>query len=193
MTTETKIHIVPTGDLYHRYYSQTNPQPCYIKLDCKTGRLCADWNAEIGTSVPISVWHGHDQRWSIPALHDHVADELLEELAPLCQRIVDGYECEWDGSNHVARFTPDADAARDEIDGMLYRREWDDSEVIAVWDAGDWLGLDDYGITAKTSDEELDAKAEEIEAEAEAEANARLEGTRKALEWIREKKRRDEE
>jgi hypothetical protein len=160
----TKIEISPvTASLYHRYPRQTSPQDCYIELDCRTGALSADWDGEIGSAMPVDVWHGHRQRWGIPALRPDAANALIAEIAPLAQRVCDGYEEHWDGSNHVARFDTDAQEAIDAIDTLCERAGEEPTEQVQVWDASDWLGgIGDrdaqrrsLGITAATTDAQL--------------------------------------
>jgi len=86
------LTIKKTNSLYHHYQGQTDPQPCYVQLDCDEGTLSADWDGEIGGAVPIAVWNGTALRWGIPALRAEAADDLLERLAPLAQQILNGYE-----------------------------------------------------------------------------------------------------
>ena len=97
-----QIKTVEGKKLHHQYPGQTSPQPCYVELDCEAENLSADWNGELGNAVPLSVWHGHTRRWAIPALQAQAANSLLDEIAPLAQRVIDGYTSEWDGNNHVA-------------------------------------------------------------------------------------------
>lgn len=148
------IHPVSTTDSLHCHYDrQTNAQPCFIELDCETGRLCADYNGEIGNAIPMSVYHGHDQRWGIPALTAAAANALLQEIAPIAQRVVDGYESEWDGNNMVARFNDDAHAAIDEIVDLCQAAGGEGYEIVE-WDVGDWMDSSPRP-NAETSDDEI--------------------------------------
>ena len=160
MTTSIKILEVEAC-LYHRYSGQTAEQPVYVELNCETGQLSADWNAEIGNAVPIAVWHGRTQRWSIPALVKTAANALLEAIAPLAQRVCDGYESQWDGSNHVGRYTDDARSAIDEI---AYLCQASAEDAVNVIDPLEWIantpGLD---IRAGMTDAEIEAMAAELQ------------------------------
>lgn len=190
--TESAITITPVEGtaLHHRYRGQTSAQPAHVELDCDTGKLSASHNTEIGSGVPVKVWHSRTLRWRIPALTAEAANALLEEIAPLCERIVAGYEKVWDGNNHVGQFDDDAIAARDEV-YALCDRNWSEGEVIEVWDAADWYGAvgrveaqaNSLGITATTTDEELAVIEEREENEA---APRLLEGLARHLKTLRQ-------
>lgn len=163
MTTTITITPIAGAYLYHRYPGQTQEQPCYIELDAETGDLSADWNGEIGNAVPERVHHQHVLHWRIPLLTERACNELLEELAPLAQRICDGYERQWDGSNHIAHYTDDAQCAIEEIKRKCNDAGWRDSDLLRVWDAPDWFGgiggnsaqARALGITAASTEEQL--------------------------------------
>jgi hypothetical protein len=150
--TETTVHIIPVeGDpdaLYRHYSGQTKPQDCYISLDLRDGEMRADYNAEIGNAVPDYVWHGLVQRFTIPTLQPATVNALMESLVPLAQRVVNGTEIVWDGSNHVARLTPDADQASAEIDFTCSQEISD----VYVWDAADWFAMARDDIEARFKD-----------------------------------------
>ncbi len=179
--------------LYHRYQRQSSPQDCYVELDCERRTLSASPNAEIGNAVPFAVWHHRVLRWSIPVLTDAAANALLDEIAPLAERVCDGYERVWDGNNHVGRYDADAAQAREQIE-RLCSDDWDEDQQVSVWDASDWFGglgnreaqAATLGITATTTDAELDAIAERELAEAAAEDVDVLEGLDRHLAWLRD-------
>ena len=118
MAKESKVVITKCtepGELYHHYPRQTGPQDAYIELDCETGSVCADWNAEVGNAVPASVWHRRRLRWAIPILTGEAANELMTDLLPLFQRVLDGYSTRWDGNNYVGQYTIDANDIIEDI------------------------------------------------------------------------------
>ncbi|MEV6574825.1 hypothetical protein [Streptomyces sp. NPDC051577] len=166
MSLTVDVRPVTGPEALHAWYQgQTKAQPAYVELGLRDGILLASYDAVVGPGGPASVDHGIDLRWSIPALTQEAADELLKELAPLAQRILDGSEVDWDGNNHVGRLlTEDANAAYDAITERCEGIENEDSnpEVLSVWTM-DTIGhawdADEAGITAKTTDAEL----EEIE------------------------------
>ena len=166
-TTTVEIRRVAEWDALHcNYQGQTERQGCYIELDCQTGLLTATYNAEIGNAIPFSVYHGHDRRWGIPCLIADAANDLLDEISPLAQRVLDGYTSEWDGNNHVARLSDDAQAAEDEIERLIDDLRVDETNGISDADAGEWLTETDPAITAQTTDEEIAALAEQAEQDA---------------------------
>lgn len=211
--TDTKIRIIPATQLHCHYAQQSSAQPCYIELDCAEGTLLASYNGEIGNAVPAAVYHGHEQRFGIPELTTEAADELMAEIAPIAERVVAGYESEWNGNNHVACFTDDALAAIDEITKICDAVEADESNSIQEWDAGDWLSslryfdadgnqckwtgsikteINEYGtITAKTTDAELRAIQEAITGDLD--GNIVLNGVEAFLETERENCQNNEE
>jgi hypothetical protein len=155
--------------LYRRYNSQTSPQGCYIELDLRGETLSADYDSEVGNAVPFTVFHGFERRYSIPALTGSAADELMEKIAPLADRILADWEEVWDGNNHVARLGDDAQAAEEEILTAIGHDpedgDTDPTDLVTVWDvdsACNGAEVEDYDITADTTDERLDEIEEEI-------------------------------
>lgn len=176
--TESPVTILPVenhGDLHHQYPGQTSPQDVHVILNCDKGTLTADWDGIIGAGMPMNVYHRRTLRWRIPALTAGAANALLDEILPHAETIVAGYSCEWDGHNHVGRYTDEADAAIETVAGMLDGRSFD-GHVIEVWDAADWFGAigshdaqrRELGVTSQTTDEQLAAIVEREEANAEA-------------------------
>lgn len=161
---------VAPAELHRQYSGQSEPQPCYVEVDLRTRALGADWNGEIGNAIPFSVHHGFERRYPIPALTSTAANELLEKIRPLAERMCSDWREEWDGHNHKAILGEDAAAAEEEIEALCgdpadgWDRVWDSSELITVWDvdgATNGIEAEEYEITADTTDERLD----EIEAQ----------------------------
>jgi hypothetical protein len=168
------------SDLYCRYPSQSERQPCYVELDARdNGRLAAEHNPEIGNAVPFAVWHGHITRWAVPVLRADSANALLAAIAPLAARVVAGYSATWYGSNSVALYDEDATEAIEEI-ARLCGQAGGEGEEMVVYEASSWFdGLGsrttqakELGISAATTDEELreigrraldDARAEDVD------------------------------
>lgn len=163
------VDITPISgtELYHRYPVETRAQPCFVELDARTGALTATHNGEIGNAVPEEVHLEHVLRWDIPAMKEGPANALLASIAPLAQRVVDGYSSSWDGNDTVGEYTDDANEARAEIEALC--DAVDDGDRLVVWTAADLLGplgtyemqAHELGITAASTDEELDAIAAE--------------------------------
>lgn len=162
------IKLTDWDELHCWYHGQTSPQGCYIELDCRNNSLAACYNHEIGNAIPFSLYHGHDRRYGIPCITADAANDLMEELLPLAERVVAGYRSEWDGHNHVARLDADAIAAEEEIERMIAERDFE-NDGVSTWDASEWLDGSDLPITAATTDEEIAAMAYDIEEEASCE------------------------
>jgi hypothetical protein len=198
--TENTVTIIPVenhGDLHHQYPGQTSPQDVHVILNCDESTLTAGWDGIIGAGMPMNVYHRRTLRWRIPALTADAANALLDELLPQMETIVAGYSCEWDGNNHVGRYTDEAANAIEAVAGMLESRSFD-GHVIEVWDAADWFGgvgshdaqRRELGITAQTTDEDLAAIVEREETNAEARIINRME---KHLTMLRDEAAEDED
>lgn len=119
--------------------------------------------------------HGHESAYGLPdAITVSDWESLNEELKPLVERAVAGYDTRWDGNNHVACFDDDAASAIKEIETLIENYRWDEVEV---WDAEEWVSvvktgydidgdqggdvvrykLDSHTITWETTDDELSA------------------------------------
>ncbi len=137
-TTSNLDHLNGKAPLYQKYQGQHQEQPAYIELDCRGGSLMADYSGEIGNAVPFYYWHGLAVRWDIsPAASGDSIRELLssQDFIAACQRIIDGFDEIWNGSNYVGRYDADADSAIEEA-----RRIIDNTvELTEVWDAAEWL------------------------------------------------------
>ncbi len=129
------------SDIYCRYDSQTSRQDVYIEIDCRGETISASYNAEIGNAVPARVFHGHEQRFTVPLLTVEEMNDLLDRLAPLAERVIAGYESSWNGSSHVAVFDDDAKEALSEIEEICISisESADETNTIQEWDAGLWL------------------------------------------------------
>jgi len=197
-------------NLHCHYERQSEAQGVYVELDCENELLHVEYNGEIGNAVPFSVYHGHDQRFGIPLLKTDAINRLLDEIAPLAERVIAGYESVWDGNNYVAKFSSDAQAALEEIEALCDEagENSDESNTIAEWNAGDWLKnithyrdekgnpckwnfvvsaeIEGFGkISADTTDDEIGDLEVKIDADADIE-NVVIEGLNKHLTEIRD-------
>jgi hypothetical protein len=167
-TSTITIHTVEgRNDLYCHYSPQCNPQDCYIWLDGHD--VGASYNSEIGNAIPMDVWHGTTRRYFLRfVLSGQAANNLMEYLTPILQRVADGLSEEWDGSNYVGCLTDDAMIAESEIERMIDK--WlDEDDALKVWDASDWYQNDtalDLGIRADMTNEECAVLAENLEQDA---------------------------
>ncbi len=119
---------------YVKYPIQCEPQGAYIEIDCANETISSSHNGEIGSAVPFSVWHGHDQRFSIsPYLTVDAINELIDEIAPLAQQVIEGYESIWNGNNHIASFSNKAEIALLSIDEAVASYDGETFDVIDNW------------------------------------------------------------
>jgi hypothetical protein len=151
---------------FQQYPGQSLSQQPLVELDCRNGNLRTTYDPEIGGARPCAVVFGHIQRWKIPLLTDESAEELLGEITHLAQKIIDGYTPKWDGRNHVANFTPDAQAADDEISEICADLEGD----LSPWTAADYYQVDPPEVGPLMTDEDLGKLEEQLEKEIKEEA-----------------------
>lgn len=194
MSTITILPVEGT-ELYCHYPRQSQRQPCYVELDCRTGVLSASYNPEI-VGQPMHVFNGLAVRWTIPALKTVAANELLTEIKPLAERVVAGFYSEWSGGNEVGRFNEDAGEACDAI-RLLCDRMGGESVEMNVWQASDYFAplgnalecAQTLGIRRNTSDTELKAIAEREVETAESNDIDMINGLSEYLEKLRDKVR----
>ena len=199
--TVTKVSIHHLGSeylhpLYTQYGGQTSAQPAHISLDVRTGDLKAETNYEIGTAVPFDVWHGVIQRYGINnELTYTEINELMDELAPLAQRVIDGAEVGYNTqANLTASFSDDAQEAIESIEDKC-----EDIETTSggVWQAEQWFAQvsaeEAYGLTAKTTESELKTIIKEAIDEARLQDDITVDGIESWIEGELEKLKKEEQ
>ncbi len=156
--------------LYHRYQGQTNRQPVIIQIDPIQDTLSIDYNAEIGNAVPTAVYHGRIRRFTLAQVPTaDAARELLEQIYSLAMEVSAGYSEEWDGSNMIGKLTPHAEAVEQAIERELttWAEHAAPAETVCGWAASEWYTSGDaateLGITAVTTDEQVEASLQEHE------------------------------
>ncbi len=161
------ISVKDDTELFCHYARQSEPQKCFIALDLEDGQLWADYNAEIGSAVPEAVWNGRTVRFPAPCMTANGMNRLMDEIAPLAERVLAGASIDWDGNNHVGKLDEDAQDASDEIEELCSETEPAPSETVTEWDACEVYDAvkDELGVTADSTDAELEALAEELEEE----------------------------
>lgn len=153
--------VASATELYHHEHDYHARQPVEMHLDIATGTLSAAYTPRgEEESMPKSVFCRRGVLWTIPCLTSDAANRLMAEVAPLCQRIIDGTEIEWGGANNVGTQNADAAAAIDEVTELI--RSYDDvdhtiSEYSGdeYYDDGPDAARELLGIDADTTDDEL--------------------------------------
>lgn len=139
ITLEIENLAVSEAPLYRRYSGQTQPQPAFVALT-EFGIVHADFSGEIGTAVPMDVWHGRTLRWTVPAdVRGSALAELLQspDTRALIERVHAGHRVEWNGSNNVGRLAEDAIQAREALERLF--EDIDKDQRVPVLDVDDWL------------------------------------------------------
>ncbi len=185
---------VSGSELWEKRHGDHKPMPVAMYLDPERGRAwCAthemnQWSMKEHNRLWVS--------WSIPALTEVSANELMQSCAELFETISEGFEIAWDGNNHVGRYIKAAMEAIEQVREACDEDNFSDGDRVQCWDADNWFGglggwkaqAAELNITAKTTDEELDAIVEREEGEAEVDGTSvELYGTLRHLEWLRKK------
>lgn len=123
--------------LFDLYPGQQAPQDAYIALSIEDEAMWAESNGEIGNAVPFDVYHRLTLRWYLEPIQAEAANELMDELLPLAERVIDGASVKWDGNNNVGAYTEDASDAIHEIERIV--NDW-----ACERDGFDWMSAADW-------------------------------------------------
>ncbi|EIF01219.1 hypothetical protein [Saccharomonospora glauca] len=139
--------------------------PTYLEVDLPGREVSVGYHA--GSGTPGRVWHGYTRRYDIPLLTADAANRLMERIAPLAERMCVDWSEEIGRSGRAeAVLGADGRAAEAELIAALPDENTVDPEdVIDVWDAANlFVGneAEEYGITADTSDAELERIATQM-------------------------------
>lgn len=114
------------SDYRYQYPGQFRLQPAYFELTEDSDIVTPEFDSEIGGAIPFSVYYGRDRRYYFdPSINRRDVNRLGRELMPLLERVRAGLSVEWDGNNYVARLTPDAMQAEDDIKATIAGYEAD--------------------------------------------------------------------
>lgn len=139
--------------------------PTYVDVDLTSREISAGYHA--GNGTPGQVWNGFIRRYDIPLLTADAVNRLMERVAPLAERMCDDWREETGrGGRAEAVLGADGRAAEAELIAALPGDEdVDPADLVDVWEASlMFVGneVDEYGITERTSDEELEQIAEKM-------------------------------
>ena len=117
------VHPSGRNPVLCHYSRQNRPQPAYIELNTRNGRVSADYNAEIGNAVPSAIWHGHVRRFGIdPHSTCRSIRLMVSTIRPHLETVLNGAEEFWNGNNWVTRLSEEALRAEEFIHQTL--AEW---------------------------------------------------------------------
>ncbi len=139
--------------------------PTYLYVDLPGREVSVGYHA--GNGTPGRVWHGYTRRYDIPLLTADAVNRLMEKIAPLAEQMCDDWSEEIGrGGRAEAVLGADGRAAEAELIAALPGNEdVDPADLVDVWEASlMFVGneVDEYGITADTSDQQLEQIAEQM-------------------------------
>ena len=166
-------------------YGNSYPRqmPIHLYIDPEDRTVYVDTNDFSQTGTPGDIWHNRRFYYNLPYNVD--ASELKEwietdqELIGGIDKLIESYECHWNGNNYVGRYDEDVEMKL----GFYIENHAPTVEFGGLSTPGDWFGnamawskdgssvkIDGCApITADTTDEELDALAQELMDAAESE------------------------
>lgn len=144
---------------------ESGAAPTYLEVDLPGREVSVGYHA--GNGTPGQVWHGYTRRYDIPLLTADAVNRLMEQVAPLAERMCNDWrENIGRGGRAEAVLGADGRAAESELIATLPDENTvDPADKIDAWDAANlFIGneVDEYGITERTSDEELEQIAEQM-------------------------------
>jgi hypothetical protein len=109
--------IQATEKIYCKYSSQSEPQKCYLYVDCKNEKIYCEPNYDVGNAVGVDVYYNHTKRYQIPSgISAENANRIMETILPFAERIINGYDSVWDGNKFKAKYSDDAFSADEELE-----------------------------------------------------------------------------
>jgi hypothetical protein len=172
--TTVKIEkLIETTQLHCHYSGQVAQQPCYVTFSCVNGELTAGYDPNIGGGhATVSEIRCLSKNWPIPCLTMDTANRLLDEIAPLAQRILDGADTEWSRwqNAYVGVYNDDAKLAEEEIAKLCF--EMEDHMVLSTGDTDYWFtdgsaaALQDLGLDLDSDEQQIIEAAQSVAREA---------------------------
>lgn len=130
--------------IYYRRQGECQSARALLHLDPEADppRLYLTTGRYQGDGTPVKEWHDRAYTWPVSEyLSASDCEWLLDRVAPLARRIVEGYGSHWDGGNYRGELTEDAREASQEIQWLCDETESDGS--MTVWEPGDWIADSD--------------------------------------------------
>lgn len=186
-------------ELYYRFTERSAPQPGHVVLDPENSVLWVqcDLTAGPGGRAPLEAMGGQRRRyplWEEAPPTGRAANALLEQLAPLATRMVAGWRVERRQGIRVGVLDEDAERAEEELEEEVSRisSSWQEEDLVASLEAGQWFESSPPEVKTTSSDEELVALRDQFEGEA-LEKGIILEGVLRFLQELRKELRQNDE
>lgn len=164
-------------------YGNTYPRqmPIHLYVDPEDRTVYVDTNDFRQTGTPSDIWYNRRFYFVLP--HNVDASELKEwiatdqELIEGIDKLIESYECRWNGGNYVGRYDEDIERVLEyyigenaptiEFGGLSTPGGWFGN--VMTWAKDDTsVTIDGYApITANTTDEQIAALAQEMSADAD--------------------------
>jgi hypothetical protein len=149
------IYCTSPAELFRLYDGEQRPQATYIELHLVAGTLTAEYHAPVSPAgAPIGVRTGHIRRYPLPILTATAANRVLDDIAPLAERILADWTEVGADADPSAVLGRDAEDAETEIRRAL-DVDYPDSDMVAVWSVADLDPDMEIAVTAATTDEQL--------------------------------------
>lgn len=172
--TEVKVEkLIETTQLHCHHNGQVVQQPCYVTFNCVNGELTAEYDPNIdGGHTTVSEVRCLSKGWPIPCLTMDAANRLLDEIAPLAQRVLDGADTEWSRwqNAYVGVYSDDAKLAEEEIAKLC--SETEDLSTLSTGDTDYWFidgseeALRDLGLDLDSDEQQIIEAAQSVAREA---------------------------
>ena len=175
MTTTPKLKLAALGKM--DYIPHANTVFC-VTFDFADATHFVYERHEMDNLIPFRNFHGHAATYELPANADaSMFEEWIAEIVqPFVTRVNAGYATAWKDGNEIAIYSADAISAKEQIDYILDHgngsmaaiprlEEWQGRFYAGeyLWEIRHYL-IENYGITAETSDEQIFGIADKINA-----------------------------
>ena len=111
------------------------------------------------TSYSGDEYNGHAESWRVDILSAMDTWSMVKELTPIVAQLHAAHSTEWDGNNHVARYSlgdDELDSLRSAAHDIISEARQD--AVGGVWDAADYCEADPPVVDSNTDLDELAAE-----------------------------------
>lgn len=164
----TTVDCDPQLDPYHRDTNGETLTQFSINLETGEYGLTQEYD---DNATSEAVWNGRTQAkvLDLRPSESSARAYLENDAVALVQRVLDGGEVEWNGNNMVGSLDDDAQAAWETLINDLNDLP---ANEMALWSCEDWFAQStpaELGITAETTDEEIETIADGLRTEANGE------------------------